>query len=210
MLWPPHAEGHPGHGPGEVVIADNAFSPQTITVAAGDAVIWFWSGPDTNHSVTSDSGQDESFDSDRGEAAALVRHERDDAYSHRFEGIGTYHYHCKVHASMRGTVEVRKPPPRDVTRPRVTDLRVTPARASRSARARFTISEAGFVIVSVRRAGSSKVVRSASAFLRRGRRSVGFSVRGLRTGRYRARVVAEDNATNTSRPASARFRVIAG
>jgi plastocyanin len=210
MLWSPQAAGHPGHGPGEVVIADNAFSPARITVAAGDTVIWFWNGPDTDHSVTSDSGQDERFDSDPGRAPPLVRHEVNDAYSHDFARIGTYRYHCKVHPSMNGVVEVRKPPPRDVTRPRVTNLRVTPARASRSARARFKISEAGFVVVSVRRAGSSRAVRSASAFLRRGKRSIGFRVRGLPPGRYRARVVAEDNAANRSRAATAGFRVVAG
>lgn len=208
VLCSAQAAGHPGHGPGEVVIADSAFSPATITVAAGDTVIWFWSGPDTNHSVTADPGQGASFDSDAGTAPPLVRHDRDDAFSHRFGRIGTYRYHCKVHPSMHGAVEVKKAPPRDVTRPRVTDLRVTPARARRTARARFTVSEAGFVVVTVRRAGSTKVVRSASAFVRRGDRAIAFRVSGLRPGRYRARVVAEDNATNKSRPAVARFRVV--
>jgi hypothetical protein len=111
---------------------------------------------------------------------------------------------------MRGTIEVIKPPKRDVTPPRVTDLRVEPRRASRSARARFTISEAAFVVVSIRRAGSTKEVKSASAFVRRGKRGVRFGVRRLRPGRYRARVVAEDNAANRSRAKNARFRVVRG
>jgi plastocyanin len=207
-LWSPQAAGHPGHGPGEVAIGGNEFSPAKLKVAAGDTVIWFWNGPDTQHSVTSEPGQDERFDSDPGEPAPLVRHRAGDAYSHEFDRVGSYRYFCKVHASMRGTVEVSKAPARDVTRPRITDLRVTPARASRTARARFTISEAGFVVVSVRRKGASKVVKSANAFVRRGKRRIGFSVRRLRPGSYRARVVAEDNAANKSRARRARFRVV--
>lgn len=207
FLWAPHAGGHPGHAPGHVGIGNQRFEPARVIVAAGDTVIWSWEGPDTNHSVTSDPGQKESFDSDPGEPGPLVRHRVDDGYSHKFDTIGTYAYRCKVHPDMRGTVEVRKAPRRDVTRPRITDLSIAPNPASRTARARFRISEAGFVVVSIRRAGSSRELKSASAFVRRGRRTVRFGVGRLRPGSYRARVVAEDNAANRSRPKTARFRV---
>jgi plastocyanin len=210
VLWSPQAAGHPGHAPGQVGVANNAFNPATVTVAAGDTVIWFWDGPDTNHSVTSDPGQEESFDSDAGTAAPLVRHQKDDSYSHRFDQVGKYTYSCKVHPAMHAAVEVQKAPRRDVTRPRLTDVRVTPARATRSARVRFTISEAGFVVAGIRRAGSSRVVKTANGFVRRGERSIGFGVRRLRPGRYTARLVAEDNAANRSRPKVARFRVVRG
>jgi plastocyanin len=210
VVWSPQAAGHPGHAPGQVGIGDNAFYPRTVTVAAGDTVIWFWDGPDTNHSVTSDPGQEESFDSDPSTPAPLVRHAKDDSFSHRFDRVGTYTYTCKVHPAMRGAVEVQKAPRRDVTRPRITDLRVTPARASGAARARFTISEAGFVVITIRRAGAAKPVKSANGFVRRGKRSVGFNVRRLAPGRYTARAVAEDNAANRSRPKTARFRVVRG
>ena len=210
MLWSPPAGGDPGHAPGQVGIGDNKFTPAKVTVARHDTVIWFWNGPDTNHSVTSDSGQGARFDSDEGTPGPLVRHEKDDAFSHAFHEVGTYRYHCKVHPSMRGTVEVIKSPPKDVKRPRISDLRVSPARASRTARARFRISEAGFVVVSIRREGSSRELASASRFVRRGERSVPFGVRKLAPGPYRARVVAEDNAANRSRPKSAAFRVVSG
>ena len=207
VLWSP-ASGHPGHGPGQVVVADKAFTPAKLTVAAGDTVIWFWTGPDTNHSVTSDSDSEESFDSDPETAPPLIQHDENDTFTHVFERVGVYGYHCKVHDTMRGTVEVIEPPRQDLTPPRVTDLRVVPARASRRARARFTLSERSFVVARVRRAGSSKVRMTANAFLRAGERRIRFGVRELRPGRYRATVVAEDNAANPSRPKTARFRVV--
>jgi plastocyanin len=210
VLWSAPAGGHPGHAPGQVVIADGKFTPQKLRVARHDTVIWFWQGPDTNHSVTSDSGQDVRFDSDAGTPGPLVRHEKDDAYSRAFHELGTHRYHCKVHASMRGTIEVIKAPPKDVKRPRISDLRISPARASRTAKARFRISEAGFVVVSIRREGSNRELESASRFVRKGDRGVRFGVRKLAPGRYRARVVAEDNAANRSRAKSAAFRVVRG
>ena len=39
--------------PQSVSIADFAFTPGTVTVNAGEAVTWTFTGPDTNHSVTS-------------------------------------------------------------------------------------------------------------------------------------------------------------
>src|SRR5688572_240194 len=134
VAWSPSAGGHPGHGPGTVGIGDNRFSPAKLTVAVGDTTIWFWNGPDTNHSVTSDSGQDERFDSDPDTAPVLVSHEKGDSFAHRFDHTGTFTYACKVHPAMRGTIVVTKAPARDTTRPRITNLRVTPERASRSAR----------------------------------------------------------------------------
>jgi plastocyanin len=201
------AAGHPGHGPGTVSIADLSFKPQALTVARGDTVIWFWDGDDRNHSVTADPGQTESFDSDPGTPAALVSHPRNDAFSHDFDRLGTFTYHCKVHASMRGTIRVKRAPPPDETPPRLTDLRVKPRQASGRARAHFTVSEPAFVVVSIRRAGSSRELRHASAFVRRGKRRIGFGVRGLEPGAYRAVLRAEDDAGNASRRRGAGFRV---
>ena len=209
-LWSPAAAGHPGHGPGEVGIGDNRFTPAKLTVAVGDTAIWLWNGPDTNHSVTADPGQEERFDSDPDTTPALISHDKGDSFAHRFDRLGKFTYACKVHPSMRGSVEVIKPPPADTTPPRITDLRITPRAASRSATARFRLSEASFVVASIRRASTGREVRSASAFLRRGERRLHFSVRRLRPGRYRVRLVAEDNAVNRSRPKVARLRVVRG
>jgi plastocyanin len=206
-LAAPPAAGHPGHGPGTVTIANFRFSPQSLTVAKGDTVIWFWDGSDTNHSVTAAPDQDESFDSDPGKPPALVSHSKGDAYSHVFTHLGTYRYGCKVHASMTATIIVKRPPPRDVTRPKLSRLSVSPRPASKRARVRFTVSEPAFVVVSIRRAGSSRDLRHANGFVGRGERRIAFGVRGLAAGSYRAVLVAEDDAGNRSRPRSAAFEV---
>ena len=57
------APAHAGHAPPTVNIAVYAYAPQSITVVEGDIVQWNWAGPDTNHSVTSDAGSGEKFDS---------------------------------------------------------------------------------------------------------------------------------------------------
>src|SRR3954447_10424160 len=46
----------------DVDVSGFAYSPQTIQIDPGDTVTWHFSGPDLNHSVTSDDGQSESFD----------------------------------------------------------------------------------------------------------------------------------------------------
>src|SRR6185436_18837654 len=36
----------------KLAIADFRWSPGTVTVDRGDTVTWFWTGPDTQHSIT--------------------------------------------------------------------------------------------------------------------------------------------------------------
>jgi plastocyanin len=195
------ATGHPGHGPGTVDIGDGTFAPKKLTVAAGDTVIWFWNGPDTNHSVTAEEGQVEQFDSDPDTAPALVRHEKNDGFSYEFTQLGTYRYYCKVHpGTMRGAVEVITPPPADTTRPRLSDLDV------RDGRVHFRISEAAFVVATIHRRGSKKELRSRSAFVRKGDRKIKLPLKRLRDGRYRVQLTAEDDAGNKGLR-SARFRI---
>lgn len=189
-------------------IGNQAFSPRTLLVATGDTVIWFWNGPDTNHSVTADAGQGEAFDSDPDTPATLVRHDKNDAYSHAFNKIGTYRYHCKVHPkAMTGTIEVQKPPKVDSTPPRVSDLSVTPRPVTRTAHVHFHVSEGSFVVARVRRPGSKRELRSRAGFFKRGDREIRVPVKRLRSGRYRVTLVAEDDAANSSRPRSVRFRI---
>lgn len=189
------ATGHPGHGPGTAGIADYAFTPKQLTVAEGDTVIWFWNGPDTNHSITSDPNQAEEFDSDPNTAPALVSHKKNDAFSYEFTKIGTYTYHCKVHPdAMRASVEVIEAPKADTTKPRLTKLRVD------GTRLRYRISEPAFVIASLRRAGSKRELRSRAAFVRGGDRSFGI-LKKLKKGRYRVTLTAEDDAGNKRRRA---------
>ncbi|MGH3441620.1 MAG: plastocyanin/azurin family copper-binding protein [Nitriliruptorales bacterium] len=92
---------------GNVTVVDNAFDPRQITVTAGHAVVWRWSGGNENpHTVTALDG---SFDSDAEcdpEDLSPCR-----AAGHTFSVVltepGTYAYRCRIHPiTMVGTVEV--------------------------------------------------------------------------------------------------------
>ena len=82
----------------KVCAVDNAFSPLTLTVAAGTTVSWE-NGGGTTHSVTSDTA--ESFNTDLPPGQTT---------SHKFNPAGTYTFHCRFHgapgAGMHGTITV--------------------------------------------------------------------------------------------------------
>lgn len=81
-------------GSNEVFIQGMAYSPSTLTVPAGTTVMWT-NKDAVNHTVTSDNGQFES-----GNMA------KDVTYSLKFESVGTYPYHCKLHPSMTARIIV--------------------------------------------------------------------------------------------------------
>jgi plastocyanin len=81
-------------GVNEVFIQGMAFTPATITVAAGTTITW------TNkdglaHTVTSNTGL---FDSQSMSS--------DGVYTHLFSTVGTFPYHCTFHPTMTATVKV--------------------------------------------------------------------------------------------------------
>jgi plastocyanin len=92
-----------------VSVANFAFSPSGVTVAQGESVTWRFDGPDTNHSVTADAGQAESFDSDPGNP--FPSHTVSDTFDHTFNTAGTYRYHDALHPALTGKVVVSGPPP---------------------------------------------------------------------------------------------------
>src|SRR5215204_2846570 len=55
----------PAQADRSVTVANNAFTPATIEVVEGEVITWNWTGPDMNHSVTSEVMNDQraSFDS---------------------------------------------------------------------------------------------------------------------------------------------------
>jgi hypothetical protein len=109
------------------------------------------------------------------------------------------------------------PPPGptlDTTRPRITNLSVSPRRFKRRTVFRYTLSEPASVRFGIARLRGGNRYRRAGRFAQAGaagsnsrpfRRVIGG--KRLRAGRYRARVVARDPAGNYSRPAKARFRI---
>jgi plastocyanin len=78
----------------KVEIADNAYSPDPVRVQTGGKVIW-QNMDSTPHTATADDG---SFDTGPLEEGKLK--------SETFKQAGTYAYHCEIHPSMHGTVEV--------------------------------------------------------------------------------------------------------
>lgn len=77
-----------------VTIKDFEFTPATVTIKVGDTVTWTNNGPST-HTVTADDG---SFAS--GNLWG-------DTFSHTFQTVGTFTYHCAISRFMTGTVIVR-------------------------------------------------------------------------------------------------------
>jgi len=92
----------PGPGPGgpgtnEVWIQGMAFTPATITVKAGTTIKWT-NKDSAAHTVTSDPGDSEAFESGSLGNAAV--------WSYKFNNVGTFPYHCAVHPGMKASVIV--------------------------------------------------------------------------------------------------------
>lgn len=89
-----------------VSIGDNFYSPETVTITAGDTVVWDYpSSGGSVHSVTADDGSFNSSPGCPGNTDACMQ--PGDSYSHTFSSAGSFSYHCEVHGfSMAGTVVV--------------------------------------------------------------------------------------------------------
>ena len=85
-----------GAVPAEVSILFSDYRPSKLDVLPGETVTWANVSLRT-HTVTSDSGL---FDS--GEVAA------DETFARRFDTVGTYPYHCIIHPSITGEIDVRR------------------------------------------------------------------------------------------------------
>jgi plastocyanin len=78
-----------------VHLHNDAFTPATVTVHAGDTVRWI-NDDDDAHTVTATDG---SFDSKGLDTSA--------SWTHTFTKPGTYKYFCELHPFMKGTVIVK-------------------------------------------------------------------------------------------------------
>ena len=201
----------------KVAIGDFQWSMGQVTIDRGDSVTWYWIGPDTQHSVTGLSDNALELDSDPGNGAP--DHDAGDTYSLSFDQPGTYAFHCKLHAIVRGTVVVTDTPgtgapspdadpqvTEDVVPPELTDARFGAGRAD----LRYTLDEAArvtFDVMKVRR-GPDRLIGT-----RRFRGHIGWNTwavrgfNGLKPGRYRALLVAADAANNHSGDVAVPFRV---
>jgi plastocyanin len=197
------AGSHPGHGPPTITIANLAYAPADITIVAGDAVLWVWNGPDTDHSVTGDG-----YDSDAGKQPAQIEHKVNDGFAHTFTKAGTYEFHCRVHSFMHGTVTVQPAPnpgdPNATAAPVISRLKAS--MRGRRTLLSFTLSSPADLRATVRRAGHTLKEVDFGAPPGATKRRVSFG--RLRPGRYTVRLVAVDRGSGlTSKAAKASLRV---
>jgi plastocyanin len=79
---------------GDVTIKNFAFDPNPVTIKVDEAVQWK-NDDSASHTATMDDGSCSTDNIAGGTTAKLV-----------FHVAGTYAYHCRIHSSMTGTVEV--------------------------------------------------------------------------------------------------------
>ncbi len=98
-----------------VAIGDFKWSPPVVNIDLGEHVTWHWIGPDTIHSVTGASANDQGWDSDP--TTALPKHKLGDSYRLTFDNPGTFEFECKLHPFVRGEVVVSSTPGDPVSEP---------------------------------------------------------------------------------------------
>jgi plastocyanin len=83
-----------------VSVIDNGYVPEPIIISPGTTITWKNIGKEA-HTVTSDDGTGESFDS------GTLPH--GGSFSRTFNHEGAFTYHCVFHEDMLGTIIVQKP-----------------------------------------------------------------------------------------------------
>jgi plastocyanin len=79
-----------------IEISNYAFSPSTLTINKGDRVTWT-NKDNVAHTVTSDVG---------GELSSEGL-SNSQTYSHTFNDLGTFSYHCSIHTNMKAEIIVQ-------------------------------------------------------------------------------------------------------
>jgi hypothetical protein len=188
-----------------VDIANHAFAPRDVQIYQGDSIIFTWKGPDTNHSATGDD-----FDSDAGKQPAAVFHPIGDTYAVTFNKIGSFSYHCKVHPSMTGTVNVQAVPgPPTPVAPTLSRVSTSPRTFARRTTLHFTLDSPSSMRAILKRA--SRTLKEVDFLAHPGANThqVNFGKR-LRPGKAVLRLVAVDPTSGlSSKTASLRVRIAA-
>jgi plastocyanin len=86
-------------GENEVRIASGytlGFSPNSLTIQVNENVTWI-NNSGTDHDIVSDN---DTVPFDSGVLA------NGQTYTHRFEQVGVFPYHCSIHPTMTGTITV--------------------------------------------------------------------------------------------------------
>jgi plastocyanin len=190
------AGAHPGHGAESVTVDGDAlrYSPDAVTVGVGESVVWFWHGVVTrNHSVTSDPGQLESFDSDPDSPPTNDSHPDGDYFAHAFRNAGRFTYHCKVHPQMTGVVEVVQLPGTTSRPLRLSGLQVSVQGESVAARFRLSVQADLAGRIAELQNGHWRDVKTFNHGGRRGKNELDVPSKSLGPGRYRLSLTAYDS-----------------
>jgi plastocyanin len=121
----------------KVAIGHYNWSKPVVHVDLGQHVTWYWVGPDTMHSVTGDSANDLTLDSDP--RTSEPHHRVGDRFQLTFDLPGVFEFRCKLHPVVRGEIVVSSTPGNpgddpdpipplsvDLMRPTLSDIRLTP------------------------------------------------------------------------------------
>ena len=210
-----------------IAISGYAWSDSEIELDLGEHVTWYWTGPDTLHSVTGTNDAAAGLDSDPG--TIWPDHSVGDEFRLDFEKAGTYEFQCKLHSLVKGTVEVSNTPgdpvsepdpvPRvnvDLEAPNLRDVALASPRFGRKGTGlRYSLNERARLAVEIFALRPGKRPRFAGYTKHKdghvGFNSVRFGSRRksfpARPGRYLARVTATDRFANTTRPQTLRFEI---
>ncbi|HEV2672509.1 MAG TPA: hypothetical protein VGU74_15555 [Gemmatimonadales bacterium] len=77
-----------------VRIVDNAYQPNIVNLLSGGLVVWVWDSSASLHNVTFADASQSSPTQSRG------------THSLVFGSVGTFTYHCTIHAEMTGSIVV--------------------------------------------------------------------------------------------------------
>ncbi len=214
-----------------VAIANYMWTPAEIDLDLGEHVTWYWTGPDTMHSVTGTSANAKDIDTDP--QSRLPEHALGDSFQHTFDQPGTYRFHCKLHTLVQGTVIVSDRPGDPITepdpvpkinvdrsKPVLRDVRLGASKFGRKGTSlKFSLNDRGRLDAEYFRYGRKgkrhQAKRSFAGWakwkayigwngVRIGGRSKNFKPR---PGRYEAVLRAIDQTENESKPKRVRFTI---
>ncbi len=209
-----------------ISISDYRWSTEDVQIDLGEHVTWYWTGPDTMHSVTGDSPNSAGLDSDPGNGQP--NHRIGDSFRLDFNQPGTYRFRCKLHSTVNGTVTVSATPgdpeaepdpvPRtnvDLKKPVMSDIRLAKTTFRRpGTRLHFSLGERARISADFYRFDRDGKRHFAGYALWSG--TVGFNTVPFgdrrkhfrpRPGRYVAKVSATDLSANTGRQYRLSFRI---
>jgi len=134
-----------------ISISEYRWSDDSIDLDRGEHVTWYWTGPDTMHSITGQPPNAGQWDSDPG---SLPKHDIGDTFAISFDQPGAYEFQCKIHSLVRGTVTVSNTPgdpdaepdpvPKsnvDLRPPKIRQVRLPYKFGPRGAAMRYTLNE---------------------------------------------------------------------